>query len=179
MRALRDELTTLTREFCENYAELHAAAARSLHGERPNHTLRATALVHEAYLRLCKSADLDWNGRDHFLALAAKTMRQVLVDYARTRGRAKRSGLLLPISIEETHLVTQEDTDIESLDEALTRLEALDPRQAQIVELRFFAGMTVEEVARALSLSPKTVKRDWAMARAWLRVQLERKGPAG
>jgi RNA polymerase sigma factor (TIGR02999 family) len=168
----RYEPTGLAQEFCECYDELRAAAARQLRSERPNHTLRATALVHEAYVRLRHSAELQWSDRTHFLSLAARTMRQVLVDYARSRGRAKRGGTREPILVEEWHLVTHRDIDIEALDEALARLEALDPRQGQIVEMRFFAGMSVEEVAEALSLSPKTVKRDWAMARTWLKLQL-------
>ena len=152
---------------------MRAAAARELRHERPNHTLRATALVHEAYVRLSASQELDWNGQAHFLALAAKAMRQVLVDYGRARGRARRGGPRERITLQETHLVTRRDVDIEALDEALARLEKLDERQARIVEMRFFAGMTVEEIAGALSICSKTVTRDWAMARAWLKIELE------
>jgi len=173
MSGLREELRALTQEFCERYEELHAAAARELRSERPNHTLRATALVHEAYLRLSSSANLEWQDRTHFLALAAKAMRQVLVDYARSRSRAKRGGGREQIALEESSLITKRPVDIAALDQALDRLEALDERQARIVEMRFFAGMTVEEVAQELSISSKTVKRDWAMARAWLKLQIE------
>jgi RNA polymerase sigma factor (TIGR02999 family) len=173
MARLAGGLRSVAQEFSKRYKELRAVAARELRSERPNHTLRTTALVHEAYLRLSAAETLEWENRAHFLALAAKAMRQALVDHARARSRTKRGGVHEQIMLEETHLVTEQEVDIEALHETLLRFEKLDPRQAQIVEMRFFAGMSIDEIALALSISSKTVKRDWAMARAWLKLELQ------
>jgi RNA polymerase sigma factor (TIGR02999 family) len=154
------------------YEELKGIAGRQLRRERRDHTLQATALVHEAYLRLVGQEKLAGMDETAFLAIAARVMRQVLVDYARTRGRAKRGAAAHRITLKEVHLTTQRDVDVEALDEALTRLEALDPRQSRMVEMRYFGGMTIPEVAEALTVSPETVKRDWSMARVWLSREL-------
>jgi RNA polymerase sigma factor (TIGR02999 family) len=136
--------------------------------ERPGQTLQATALVHEAYLRLAK-ADAPWKDRNHFLAIAARSMRQILVERARARGAQKRWAGLDRVSLTESLIRgVQEDAMLPALDEALTRLEQIDPEQAKIVELRYFAGLAIEEAAEALGMSPATVKRRWALARAWL-----------
>lgn len=169
---MQDEATSISGEFAGLYDDLRTVAARELRAERRNHTLRATALVHEAYLRLSKTKGVQWSNRSHFLAMAAKTMRQVLVDHARARRCAKRGGAAERITLCEGHLIAQPELDVEALDQALARLEAFDTRQSQIVEMRFFAGMSAEEIADVLDVSSKTVKRDWAMARAWLRLQL-------
>lgn len=158
------------------YAELRRQARSFLRRERAGHTLAPTALVHEAYLRLARQHDVGWVGRSHFYAIAAQAMRRVLVDYGRQRHAAKRGGLV-------HHRVTlaglaapEHDGDVNAdlLHEALRRLEALDPRQARIVELRFLTGLSVEETAAALDISVATVKRDWATARLWLLRELER-----
>jgi RNA polymerase sigma-70 factor (ECF subfamily) len=154
------------------YEELRGIARAQLQAERRDHTLQATALVHEAYLRLAAQDKFSGMDRISFRAIAARVMRQVLVDHARTHRRAKRGAGAHRITLDEVHLVTRRDIDIEALDEALLRLEALDSRQSQMVELRFFSGMTIPEVAEALSVSPETVKRDWSMARAWLSREL-------
>jgi RNA polymerase sigma factor (TIGR02999 family) len=160
--------------FVQLYGELRALAHWHLQSERPDHTLQSTALVHEAYLRLSTRSPGEWTDRNHFLSVAAKVMRQVLVDHARTRKRLKRGADPERITLAEVHaaLQTPDPIDIQLVDMALDRLAELDPRQAQIVELRFFGGMSVPEIAGLLSLSPETVKRDWAMARAWLRRRL-------
>ncbi|MGI9515437.1 MAG: sigma-70 family RNA polymerase sigma factor [Pirellulaceae bacterium] len=154
------------------YDELRRLAASYLNYERPGHTLRPTGLVHEAYLKLA-GQNAEIAGRTHFFALAAQAMRRILVDHARTRNRVKRGGGLNRISFDDALVVNLENEgDLLAVDEALSRLAELDPRQAQIVEMRFFGGMTVEEVAEALGLSRRTVEREWTMARAWLRQQL-------
>ena len=150
------------------YDELRRVAAAYMRRERPGQTLQATALVHEAYLRLAK-ADAPWTDRNHFLAIAARSMRQILVERARARGAQKRWAGLDRVSLTESLIRgVQEDAMLPALDEALTRLEQLDPEQAKIVELRYFAGLAIEEAAEALGMSPATVKRRWALARAWL-----------
>jgi RNA polymerase sigma factor (TIGR02999 family) len=156
--------------FVQLYDELRALAQWHLQSERPDHTLQSTALVHEAYLRLSLRSPADWNSRNHFMSLAAKVMRQLLVDHARTRNRLKRGAELERITLAEVHaaLRTPDPIGIQAVDSALRRLAKLDPRQAQIVELRFFGGMSIPEIADLLRLPPETVKRDWAMARAWL-----------
>ncbi len=159
------------------YGELHRMASAYLRHERRDHTLQTTALVHEAYLRLAGQDDLGWQNRAHFRAIAATTMRRILIEHARARGRKKRGEAPERVALEDTLAITPSPTiDLEALDQALSRLEILDRQQARIVELRFFADLTVEETAEVLSISKATVKRDWAMARAWLRRELEAGG---
>jgi RNA polymerase sigma factor (TIGR02999 family) len=165
-RAL-DRLTPLV------YEELHHQAARYLRRERPGHTLQTTALINEAYLRLIDAKDVHWRSRAHFLAIAANLMRRVLVDHARRRDAEKRGGSHIRLTLDEAlAIATETDVDLLAIDEALDRLAAIDPQQARVVELRFFSGLTVEETAAALGVSPKTVKRDWSVARAWLRREI-------
>jgi RNA polymerase sigma factor (TIGR02999 family) len=149
------------------YNELHAIAARHMRGERPDHTLQPTALVHEAFLRLA-GADVSFGDRTHFIRAASQAMRRVLVDHARARNAAKRGGNLR-ITLDES-LVAQDDRDVDLLvlDDALNRLAAAEPRWARVVELRFFGGLEITEVATVLDISPATAKRDWRFARAWL-----------
>ena len=175
------------------YQELRALAQRHLQRERPNHTIQRTALVHEAFLRLLNQQSVDLQSRGHFFALASSIMRRILVDHARARSASKRGGGAPVLSLDhieepgdadETAPTSGrdsipeqpqgDDTDIAAIDEALTRLAILDPRQAQIVEMRYFGGLTIEETARALDISDATVKREWTLARAWLRRELSR-----
>ena len=160
--AARDELVALV------YGELRKIAHHYLRHERAGHTLQTDALVNEAYLRLAGVDRLQWRDRTHFFAIAAMLMRRVLVDYARERGRDKRGGGISVTSLDEQAAGGKWDVDMLALDEALTRLSAMDPQQARIVELRFFGGLTVDETAAELAISPGTVKRDWAIAKAWL-----------
>jgi RNA polymerase sigma factor (TIGR02999 family) len=158
------------------YDELRRLAAGYLRRERKGQTLQPTALVHEAYLRLIGPGDHPWAGRTHFLAIAALSMRQVLVDRARRRAAAKRGGDAQRLTLDDTVLAAApagDALDLVALDDALTRLEALDPLQARIVELRYFGGLTVEETAAAVELSPATVKRHWTLARAFLKKALD------
>jgi RNA polymerase sigma factor (TIGR02999 family) len=156
----------------EVYDELRRIAAAYMRRETPGQTLQATALVHEAYLRLA-AARPAWRDRQHFIAIAARSMRQVLVDRARARGAAKRWAALDRVSLHESiEAGVAPDDMLPALDEALTRLEQLDPEQARIVELRFFAGASIDEAAAALGISPATLKRRWALARAWLHREL-------
>ena len=158
------------------YAELKRIASRQLRRERPEHTLAPTALVHELYLRLIDQRGATWENRIHFFSLAARLMRRILVDHARSRNADKRGGLITRVSLEETlegGWPGPEDTDpavasVLAIDEALERLTQLDQDQGRIVELRFFAGLSVEETAHVLKRSPRTVKREWRLARAWL-----------
>jgi RNA polymerase sigma factor (TIGR02999 family) len=150
------------------YDELRRVAAAYMRRERPGQTLQATALVHEAYLRLA-DAGTPWNDRRHFVGIAARSMRQILVERARARGAAKRWGALNRVSITDSlALASDPETILPALDEAIDRLAEIDSEQAKIVELRYFAGMSVEEAAEAMSISPATLKRRWALARAWL-----------
>jgi RNA polymerase sigma factor (TIGR02999 family) len=150
------------------YHELRRLAAAYMRRERPGQSLQATALVHEAYLRLA-GAGTPWTDRQHFLGIAARSMRQILVERARARGAQKRWGGMNRVTLTETiAAASHEEALLPALDEALSRLEAIDPEQAKIVELRYFAGLSIEETAAALALSPATVKRRWTMARAWL-----------
>jgi len=169
-RAARDEMLPLV------YDELRAIARVHLGRERRDHTLQATALVHEAYERLVDQDRTRWQGRAHFLAVAAQLMRRILVDHARARRAAKRGGGELTLSLDAGLEVEDggRDVGLIRLDDALTRLEQLDPGQARIVELRYFGGLTVDETAHAVERSPATVKREWAMARAFLHRELER-----
>ncbi len=151
------------------YDELHRLAAYYLRQERSDHTLQATALVHEAYLRLVDQHHVDWKNRSHFFGVAAQLMRRVLLMHAREHHAAKRGGGAPKISLEETAMFSPAQAEeLVSLDELLTRLATLDPQQGRIVELRFFAGLSVEETAELMDISSATVKRDWAMAKAWL-----------
>jgi RNA polymerase sigma factor (TIGR02999 family) len=156
------------------YDELRRQARLYLNYERPNHTLQTTALVHEAYLRLTEQAGIEWQNRSQFFALAARMMRRILVNYAIKRNREKRGGGNENLPIEEIIVIANDDSgeDLLALDEALTRLERLDARQAQVVELRYFSGLNIEDTAEVLEISPATVKREWNMARAWLKAEL-------
>ncbi|MGD0540235.1 MAG: sigma-70 family RNA polymerase sigma factor [Tepidisphaeraceae bacterium] len=157
------------------YDEFKALAARQLRRERANHTLQPTALVHEAYLRLIDQTRVDWQGRTHFFAVGAQAIRRILVDHARQRKRQKRGGGAERVELDESvALAPERSEEILALDEAMERLAKLDSRQAEIVEMRFFAGMSVEEVAQALGVSKRTVEGDWTMARAWLMRELSR-----
>jgi RNA polymerase sigma factor (TIGR02999 family) len=156
------------------YADLHARAARALRREAAGHTLQPTALVHEAYLRLVDQRRVPLESRSQFFGIAARVMRQVLVDHARTRGAAKRGGSVEPVTLTQSAAVTDlPAVEILAVHEALERFELLDPRQARLVELRYFAGLTIAETAAALGISPATAKRDWVVASAWLRRELE------
>ncbi|MEP6920179.1 MAG: sigma-70 family RNA polymerase sigma factor [bacterium] len=151
------------------YDELRRQAARYLRHERVGHTLQTTALIHEAYLRLVDQKNVHWQNRAHFFGIAAQLMRRILVDHARAKKRVKRGGSDIRVSLTGVVLKAQDQgLDIVALDEALDRLAAIDEQQSKIVELRFFSGLTVEETAEVLSISPATVKRDWSMAKAWL-----------
>jgi len=158
------------------YKELRAVAARHLRREREGHTLAPTALVHEAYLRMVDQAEPQWRNRAHFIGCAAQIMRHVLVDHARTRNREKRGGRAVRVALDEAGDVAggegAADVDLVVLDEALQRLQQMNERHARVVELRYFGGLSVEETAEVLAVSPGTVKRDWTLARSWLRREL-------
>jgi RNA polymerase sigma factor (TIGR02999 family) len=161
--AARDELVPLV------YQDLHRLARAHLSRERNGHTLQPTALVHEAYLRLMDHGALDWQSRTHFFALAATTMRRILVSHARRHRAAKRGQGVVAVTLCEEHAVGEAPgVDLLALDAALDRLRRLDARQCRVVELRYFGGLTIEETAVALGVSPATVKIDWSLARAWL-----------
>jgi RNA polymerase sigma-70 factor (ECF subfamily) len=156
------------------YDQLRAVARRALRGERPDHTLTPTALVHEAYLKLVQLEQVTWQGRSHFFAACASEMRRVLIDHARRRTAEKRGAGAEHVPLENAFAAAHErPAELLALDEALVRLAALDPRQARVVECRFYAGMDVDETAEALGTSPATVKRDWTAARAWLNRELQ------
>ncbi len=166
--AARDALIPLV------YDELRRVAKKNLAGQRSDHTLQATALVHEAYLRLVNRQAANWQGRTHFFALAAQMMRQILVDHARMRSAAKRGGGAVTLVLEDDVAGKPEMTlDLIGLDRAMKRLASLDARQSQIVELRFFGGLSIEEAARVVDISPATAKREWATARVWLHHAME------
>lgn len=156
------------------YDELRRQAHRHLNRERPNHTLQTTALVHEAYLRLIEQTGVNWQNRAHFFGLAGKMMRRILVDYAVKRNREKRGGPDEALPLDETIVIAAAETEVDllALDEALTRLEKMDERQAHVIELRYFSGLSIEDTALVLAISPATVKREWNMARTWLRAEL-------
>lgn len=172
------------------YEELRELAHRHLRRERANHTIQKTALVHEAFVRLVAQQSVDWQSRAHFFGLASRLMRRILVDYARARLANKRGGGAHVVSIEELgephedasapdttptalqHLDAHTQDDVAAIDAALTRLEKIDARQAQIVEMRYFGGLTVEQTAQALEISEATVKREWTLARAWLKREI-------
>ena len=177
------------------YQELRSLAQRHLRRERHNHTIQRTALVHEAFARLVNQQSVDWQSRAHFFGLASNLMRRILVDHARARLASKRGGGMTPVSLDEitnpddpeatdgparpsyaepAHIDGETDDDVTAIDEALTRLGALDERQAKIVEMRYFGGLTIEETAQALEISDATVKREWTLARAWLKRELSK-----
>jgi RNA polymerase sigma factor (TIGR02999 family) len=151
------------------YGELRRIARRCLAGQRSGHTLQPTALVHEAYLRLIRCDSVAWHDRVHFFAMAAQMMRQILVDHARKQAAAKRGGNAVTLVVDEVSAVSQQtNIDLLALDDAMKRLASLDPRQCQIVELRFFGGLSIEETAQIVKISPATTKREWTTARLWL-----------
>jgi RNA polymerase sigma factor (TIGR02999 family) len=156
------------------YEQLHRMAARQMRRERPGHTLQTTALVNEAYLKLVNQKETDWKNRAHFFGVAARVMRRILVDHARGRLAGKRGGGLEALPLNEA-LVFSEDrcAQVVALDDALKQLETKDERVSRVVELRFFAGLSVDETAEALRISARTVKRDWNFGRAWLRSELQ------
>ena len=155
--------------------ELRKLARRSLAGERPDHTLQATALVNEAYLRLVDLKRIQWQDRAHFFAMSARLMRRILVDHARARRYNKRGGGVRPVSLDEAlHVAANAERDLVALDEALAALAATDERKARVVELRFFGGLTIDEASAVLHVSPETVGRDWRLAKAWLARELGR-----
>ncbi len=159
------------------YDELRALAESFLKHERKGLTLQATALVHEAYLRLIKQDEVEWRDRTHFFVIAAQVIRRILVDHARERRRLKRGGDRARVQLDDdVALLPERDLDLVALDEALARLAQLDPRQARLVELRFFGGLTLQEIADFQNVSLRTVTGDWSMARAWLRRELEKDG---
>ena len=154
------------------YSELHRLAQAYMRRERPDHTLQATALINEAYLRLA-GEDIDWNNRAHFIGLAAHVMRQVLVDYARQHNAERRAGGLQRVEMNDDLAVSPDRLDeVASIDQALTRLAAHNPRQARVVELRYFGGLSVEQIATILEVAPRSVKRDWSLARIFLAREL-------
>jgi RNA polymerase sigma factor (TIGR02999 family) len=155
------------------YEELRRLAHRYMAGERPDHTLQTTALVNEAYLRLIDVRQVRWENRAHFFAISAQLMRRILVEFARKRGSEKRGGGVQKVSFDEALIGPQEQgQDLVALDDALKAMAAVDPRQSKVVELRFFGGLSVEETAEALQVSPQTVLRDWKLAKAWLRLEM-------
>ena len=154
------------------YSELHRLARAYMRRERPDHTLQATALINEAYVRLA-GEDIDWNNRAHFIGLAAHVMRQVLVDYARQHNAERRAGGLHRVEMNDDLAVSPDRLDeVASIDQALTRLAAHNPRQARVVELRYFGGLSVEQIAALLEVAPRSVKRDWSLARIFLAREL-------
>jgi len=162
-RAL-DELMPLV------YEELRRLAAHYMRGERPGHTLQTSALVNEAYLRLAGHEEIEWQNRAHFFAVAAQAMRRILVDHARRRGNLKRGGGAHKVNLDQAMIVSGERAaEVVALDDALARLAEIAPRKSRLVELRFFGGLSVEETAEVLGVSPGTVMRDWTFAKAWLR----------
>jgi RNA polymerase sigma factor (TIGR02999 family) len=155
------------------YAELRQLASNYLRRERPNHTLQPTALVHEVYLRLSGDRPIDWKDRAHFLGIAARIMRRILSDSAIARGAQKRGGGATKVALDEALDFSKECTvSLAGVDEALRSLEAVDPRQGRVVELRFFGGLTIEEISEVLQISPSTVKREWSTAKLWLQHEL-------
>jgi RNA polymerase sigma factor (TIGR02999 family) len=160
------------------YDELRRLAASHLRRERGDHTLQATALVHEAYLRLVDQRMVGWQSRSHFFGVASKLMRRILVDHARGHLAEKRGGGLPRVPLTEAVAMSRErPADLLALDESLSRLAALDPQQGRVVELRVFAGLSVDETANALGISPATVKRDWSVAKAWLQREIQQAAP--
>ena len=167
-RALDDLLTAV-------HGELRKQAARYLRRERQNHTLQPTALVNEAFLKLVDQRNVRWQNRAHFFGIAAQAMRRILIDHAKAQRRIKRGGVRQNVTLDEGMLAAESRSiDLLALDEVLTRLGSIDERQARVVELRFFGGLSVEEAAEVMDLSPATIKREWSMAKAWLFAQLSK-----
>ena len=161
------------------YKELRRLAHFQLRNERPNHTLQSAALVHEAYLRLVGMNSPQWESRTHFFAIAAQLMRQILVDYARRHRAAKRGGSVCKLSLEDATMASRrKDVDVVALDDALNTLATIDPRQSRVVELRFFAGLSLQEISEAMEIAPATAQRDWTAARAWLHREISRNSSA-
>jgi RNA polymerase sigma factor (TIGR02999 family) len=157
------------------YGQLHRMAVCFMRQERPDHTLQATALIHEAYVSLVDQSGKNWQNRAHFFGVAAQVMRRILVDYARQHRTAKRGGAQQKVTLEDVLLLTDAQSDeLLALDEALSRLSHFDPRRCRVVELRFFGGLDEEEVAEVLGVSSRTVKRDWTVAKAWLSAELHK-----
>ncbi|HEY9501358.1 MAG TPA: sigma-70 family RNA polymerase sigma factor [Pyrinomonadaceae bacterium] len=157
------------------YSELHRLAHRHIKKERPGHTLQTSALLNEAFLRLVDQRDVQWQGRAHFFSIAAQMMRRILVDYARSRRFAKRGGDAHQVSFDEELVVYRQlSTDVLQLHDALNELANIDERKSKIVELKFFGGLSIEETAEVLGVSPGTVMRDWTLAKAWLRIAMKR-----
>jgi RNA polymerase sigma factor (TIGR02999 family) len=192
MDATPHEVTQLLRAWSEGdenaldklvplvYGELHRLARRYMAQERPGQTLQVTALVNEAYLRLVDSQQADWQNRAHFFAVCSQMMRRILVDRARSRRAQKRGIGETPLELDEALLVAEgRSADLVALDDALNCLAALDPRKGQVVELRFFGGLSVEETAEVLKVSKETVMRDWKLAKSWLRRELSREASTG
>lgn len=166
-QAARDQLMPLV------YDELHRLAHQHMRKERPGHTLQTSALVNEAFVKLVDQKDVHWQNRVHFFGIAAQSMRRILVDHARSRHYAKRGGDARQVSLDEVAIVSPERAaEVVALDDALTSLAAVDSRKSQIVELRFFGGLSIEETAEVLAVSPGTVMRDWTLAKAWLRREM-------
>jgi RNA polymerase sigma factor (TIGR02999 family) len=165
-KAALDELMPLV------YGELHRIAKRCMAGQSPGHTLQTTALIHEAYLRLAGQKEKHWQNRAHFFGVAAQAMRHILVDYARARQAVKRGGQAQAISLDDV-ATTDQSAEMIALDEALNSLAEVAPRQSRVVEMRYFGGLSVEEMAEVLNISPETVTRDWRMAKAWLLRELQ------
>jgi RNA polymerase sigma factor (TIGR02999 family) len=162
------------------YPELREIARRCLSRERPDHTIQATALVHEAYLRLVDIRQINWQDRAHFLAVGARVMRRILVDYARARDCAKREGAVRRAELNEALLLSAEpDPMVVRLDQALQELAGFDSRKAQVVEMRYFGGLTAEEIAEVLHISPQSVQRDWSLAKSWLVRKMNREEAHG
>jgi RNA polymerase sigma factor (TIGR02999 family) len=167
--------TALDRVIPLVYDELHRLAHQHMRRERAGHPLQTSALINEAYLRLMEQPELNLENRTHFFGIAARLMRQILVDEARKRNSAKRGGVAIQVSLTQaTNVVQEQAANVVALDDALKTLEGIDGRQSEIVELRFFGGLTIEETAKVLSVSPGTVMRDWTFARAWLRNEMSR-----
>jgi RNA polymerase sigma factor (TIGR02999 family) len=183
---LNESTTQILQELCDHaeldaerllplvYDELKRIAARQLNRERPDHTLQPTALVHEAYMRMVQLREIRWEDRQHFCGVAAHVIRRVLIDHERARRAAKRGNGADRLTLDEqrTPLTASDGYDLFSVNEALEELESLNPRHSQIVEMRYFAGFTIEETAAILGLSPATIKAEWRMARAWLKAKL-------
>jgi RNA polymerase sigma factor (TIGR02999 family) len=162
------------------YDELHSMARRYMSNEKPGHTLQATALVNEAYLRLVSASDANWQNRTHFFAVSAQVMRRILVDWARSRHAAKRGNDVPALELDEALAVPlKTGTDLVAIDDALKTLTLLDSRKSHIVELRFFGGLSVKETAEVLKVSEETVHRDWRLAKSWLRRELGKEQPHG
>jgi RNA polymerase sigma factor (TIGR02999 family) len=158
------------------YKELRRVAHFQLRNERPNHSLQSAGLVNEAYLRLVGMSSPQWESRTHFFAIAAQLMRQILVDYARRHGAAKRGANMPKVTLEDAMVASRrKDMDVIALDDALTDLGKIDPRQSRVVELRYFAGLSLEEISQVMEIAPATVQRDWTAARAWLHREMRRK----